>query len=165
MDILKLLRKDHDEIRELFAKLENMDNDNVADVEDTFSELRSALINHAKAEEFSLYARIEEVGETRKYALEGLQEHDVTEYLLSKLYGMPIDDWENWNASVKVLKEVVEHHLHQEEKVVFKAVKKEFSLVEREEMAIKFQDQKHSQLVSAPKLTKYKVYEEFKSQI
>jgi hypothetical protein len=63
------------------------------------------------------------------------------------------------------LKEAVEHHVHEEEREMFKVIKKEFNAEEREEMAIKFQDEKHFLTASAPKLNKKRVYEEIIPQL
>jgi hemerythrin superfamily protein len=93
------------------------------------------LIPHARAEEKTIYAlfrirALEEDKEMLDLANEGYEEHLVADGLIENLKTLSTDD-ERWIPMFKVLKDILEHHIHEEESEIFKECKKVFSKEEQ----------------------------------
>jgi len=113
-DILDLLHHDHEEIKDLFEKIcEGLDEEALAA---TFDELRTELLAHAEAEEKCFYGRLlKEDDESRFFALKADVEHGLVEGLLDRLEASSEKGSDEWLAQCIVLKELVEHHIDEEE--------------------------------------------------
>lgn len=113
-DILGRLHHDHEEIKDLFEKVcGELGDEALASV---FNELRSELLAHAEAEEKCFYARLlEEDEESRFFALKADVEHELAESLLERLQASDEKGSDEWLAQCIVLKELVEHHIDEEE--------------------------------------------------
>jgi hemerythrin-like domain-containing protein len=61
--------------------------------------------------------------DAREDAMEGMEEHHVTEMVLKELEKMPKGE-DQWGAKMSVFKELVEHHIQEEETKVFKSAEK-----------------------------------------
>ncbi len=119
MNIIESIRKDHQELREYFEKLTNGES-----VEKNYKEMRKEILPHHKAEDVVLYPLLME-GDIKEDALEGLEEHHAAELLLDELDKTSMDD-ERWKPKLKVLKEVVEHHIMEEEAKILVKTKSKF---------------------------------------
>jgi hemerythrin superfamily protein len=113
MNIFEELRKEHEEVAGLMARLEKKGRD-----EKTFETLRTQLTAHAKAEEQVLYKRLETEESVRDTVLEGYEEHKVVVRILADMAQTTADD-EKFAAKLAVLKESVEHHVQEEEGTLF----------------------------------------------
>lgn len=113
-DILGRLHHDHEEIKDLLEKVcGGLYGEALASV---FNELRSELLAHAEAEEKCFYARLmEEDEESRFFALKADVEHELAESLLERLEASDEKGSDEWPAQCIVLKELVEHHIDEEE--------------------------------------------------
>ncbi|GAB6057406.1 hemerythrin domain-containing protein [Desulfonatronum parangueonense] len=135
------LKKDHDEQRELTKKFNQAENS--SEKKKLFQEIKKELKPHVKGEEASVFHRLKDSKdkETRLETLEKLEEHDVMEYLLEKAQKSDQDSEEFW-AQVKVLLEINEHHIDEEEQETFSAMKKELSDDELDSLLNKFNQEK-----------------------
>jgi len=61
--------------------------------------------------------------EAREDAMEGMEEHHVSDMVLKELETMPKGE-DQWGAKMAVFKELVEHHVKEEEGKIFKAAEK-----------------------------------------
>ena len=95
MDALKLLKKDHDEVKKMLKDLEATTDRAVKTRQDLFGRLRFSLTVHEQMEEAVLYPALKEHEETREIALEAYEEHDVVDTILGELEQTPFDD-ETW---------------------------------------------------------------------
>ena len=120
--IFDILEKEHDKTRELFKQTESkrVDHGNL------FSRIRTELTMHMDGEERLLYPVLKEKEPTRDKTLEGWEEHTYIKIVLNDLVGMPRED-ERWQAKLTVLREMVEHHVEDEEENLFKKAKKVIS--------------------------------------
>ena len=84
--------------------------------------LTSELNVHEAIEEQILYPALEPHAEAHEIVLEGFQEHHVADLIVKELHDVATDD-EQWGAKFKVLKENVEHHISEEEKIMFPAAR------------------------------------------
>ncbi|MEQ1877713.1 MAG: hemerythrin domain-containing protein, partial [Bdellovibrionia bacterium] len=77
-----------------------------------------------------LYPRIQEIKKLREVAFEAYEEHSIAKYLVSELEnGDP--GTEQWNAKCKTLKDIIDHHVEEEEDELFPQMKK---LIARSEL-------------------------------
>lgn len=137
--LFELLKQDHEKVKDLFEELE--EDGEMEAQEDLFSQIQEELEMHMEGEEKFFYPALEESGETKEKVLESYEEHHVTKMVLGEFGGMAQDD-ERWKAKVKVLKELVEHHIEEEEKEIFKMAKKALDKEQIEEIAEQIREQK-----------------------
>jgi iron-sulfur cluster repair protein YtfE (RIC family) len=108
-DVLQLLTEQHSEVDALFAKIESGTGDPVA----LLAELADKLAAHATIEEKVFYPAVMAQSTTDKLH-ESVEEHLQIKRVLADLLVMK-PDHENFKAKIKVLKEDVSHHAHEEE--------------------------------------------------
>lgn len=140
-NIIDLLKQDHEKTRYLFDKLTKSGRKEVATLEKLFTQLEEELEIHMEGEERFFYPALEQHEEARDKALESYEEHQVAKTLLGTFKSLAVDD-ERWSAKLKVLNEVVEHHLQEEEKELFKMARKALDKNQMQEMAVQFQRHK-----------------------
>lgn len=118
MTIYELLQKDHQTVRSIFKELEQTSDRAMKRREHLFSELSVEITLHALAEEKFLYPLLREADETHALALEAVEEHRLVKRTLKELERADKGS-ERWAARLKVLSEVFEHHVEEEEKEMF----------------------------------------------
>ncbi len=111
-DALKLLAEDHRRVEALFEEFENTNGKH--NKQRLVQEICAELKIHAQIEEEIYYPAIE--GKVEKDALdEAYVEHDSAKHLINELVAAAPDE-DYYDAKVKVLKELIEHHVKEEEK-------------------------------------------------
>jgi len=111
IDVLELLTSQHEEVDQLFEKLEKGRGDKVA----LFEELANKLAAHATIEEKIFYPAVMEA-KTAEMLREAGEEHLAIKRVLADMLELdPDEDEDTFNAKLSVLKEEVEHHAHEEE--------------------------------------------------
>lgn len=123
MDAIELLEDQHRDVEELFAEIE--ETDDTEEKQALFDELADALAIHATIEERHFYPAVREK-RTEDILLESLEEHLAVKRVLADLLDLSPED-RTFDAKVKVLKELVEHHVEEEEKELFPKVRKVLS--------------------------------------
>jgi hemerythrin superfamily protein len=131
-DVITLILKEHKPIKELILVLKDPEA-TFEEKEPAFIDFEQLLTSHAKAEEESLYVHMKEVDDLRVEALEGDTEHALADQMIKEVNDS-MGDKDTWMAKVKVLAEMVDHHVKEEEKEVFKELRKEFDLDKRVEI-------------------------------
>lgn len=121
--IYTLLKEDHETVREIFEQMDS--SEGAAQRERLVARLKLELLAHSEAEDIVFYTPLKEAEQTRDLILEGEEEHRVTARLLGELERLDVDG-EKWKAHATVLRELVEHHVKEEEGEMFKAAKKIF---------------------------------------
>ena len=108
--LFDMLKEDHDQVKSLLTQtIENKDSSQ-------FSQIRKMLEVHMEGEEKFLYPKIME--KDRETALESYEEHHVGKLVLKELTQTGKDD-EAWIPKVKDLKDVLDHHIEEEESEIF----------------------------------------------
>jgi hemerythrin superfamily protein len=132
-DVLDTLAAEHDEVQDLMGKL--VDSDDAREQVALVAKVKKALIPHSKAEEVIVYdAIIGLKGETPKVdGHEGYTEHALASATLTQLDSLAANTPE-FKATAKVLKELLDHHIQEEEDNVWSDVKKNFSAEQRARM-------------------------------
>jgi hemerythrin-like domain-containing protein len=135
MDAIKLLKADHDEMRELLGELESTTTRGVKKRRALITEIEAKLKAHTTIEEEIFYPAFREAGQKSdddKMYFEALEEHRAAgELVLPDLVNTDPSS-EKFSGRAKVLKELVEHHADEEEKEMFPRAKK---LLGRDELA------------------------------
>ncbi len=119
MNPYKILKEDHKKVKDLMKQIEELSEDQVSEKEELFEQLKHELEVHTQTEEKTLYPALKEKEETRDISLEAIEEHHVVDLLLKELDELSKDE-EQWSAKFTVLKEMVEHHIEEEEEEMFK---------------------------------------------
>jgi hemerythrin superfamily protein len=152
MTAIDLLESQHREVEELFEQIEDAEDSETC--EQIFIQLADKLATHAKIEETHFYPAVK-ANRTEDILLEALEEHLSMKRVLADLLAMDIED-ETFDAKVKVLQELVEHHVEEEENELFPKVKKLFSedelvAIAQEMMALQAEIEDKDPRLSVPK--------------
>ena len=137
MTILDALKADHDEAKDLLKNvLASKDGRRRAKL---FEQFKTKLTAHSRAEEKIFYRSLEKTEEGKTEALEGAVEHEVVDRLLADLAGASRQpEAETWTARCTVLQELLEHHIEEEERDLFKTARKLFDRAALEKMGKDF---------------------------
>lgn len=131
-EVSALILQDHKPIKELVLILKDSDG-SIAKKRPAFAEFERLLSSHAKAEEESLYIHLKQVDHLRPEGLEGDTEHAIADRLMREVNESKGDD-DLWMAKVKVLAELVDHHLKEEETEMLKKLPKDLTSEKRIEI-------------------------------
>lgn len=121
-DILEIIKQDHKPLKALLNILKDSETE-FTDKKPAFEEFAPLLLSHAEPEQESLYAHMKDEDELRTESFEGETEHAIASQLIEEINQTSEED--EWMAKVKVLAEMVEHHILEEEQELFKDIKKE----------------------------------------
>jgi hemerythrin superfamily protein len=138
-DVLDLLKKDHDDVKALLKKL--VDGKTAAERKSLVRQIKAALVPHVRAEEKIVYDAIIALRDKqpKQDGEEGYLEHALADKTLAGLDKIANAVSPEFSAAAKVLKELIEHHVEEEESNVWSDVRKNFSDDERAEMGRKFE--------------------------
>jgi hemerythrin superfamily protein len=121
-DAVRLLLRQHAEMRRLFEEFGSLSGRPSQRKDDLVREIITLLVKHAEIEEQVFYPAVRaEVDDQEDEIDESLEEHHAAELLLSELDGMT-SDAPRFDAKVTVLIENVLHHLEEEEQELFPRV-------------------------------------------
>jgi hemerythrin superfamily protein len=136
-DILDTLHAEHDEVRDLLEKL--TESETAREQTSLVAKIKLALIPHAKAEEKVVYDRVAALSEeeAKVDGAEGYTEHALASATLDQLAATTPNTPE-FKASAKVLKELIDHHVKEEERDIWSLVKENFSAEQRAQMNTEF---------------------------
>jgi hemerythrin-like domain-containing protein len=133
-DILDTLKQEHDEVKSLLSKLQ--DAEGASERKSLVKQIKQALVPHTKAEEKVVYDAIIALRDkkTQIDGEEGYIEHGLASKTLQQLEKCASATSAEHIALAKVLKELVGHHIEEEENNVWSDVEEHFSDEEREDM-------------------------------
>jgi hemerythrin superfamily protein len=140
MMILDALKADHDDAKTLLNTI--LEIEEAAERNDLFKEFKKMITAHNRSEEKVLYRRLEATEEAGSEGLEGEVEHEAADRLVADLSHMRAKDSDRWTARCKVLQELLEHHIEEEEDAVFKTARKLFDKSTLEKMGEEFAAEK-----------------------
>ncbi|MBC7458835.1 MAG: hemerythrin domain-containing protein [Bdellovibrionaceae bacterium] len=129
LDILNMILEDHKPLKQLIKILKNDEKD-LNQRKAAFEEFAILLVSHAKPEEQTLYVAMKKKEDLRAEALEGDVEHGLADQLVEEIHRTENDD-DLWSARTKVLAELVEHHIEEEEKQLLPDYRKKSTPNER----------------------------------
>lgn len=136
-DVRAFLEKDHDEAKDLleqiFAAAQSSRRMSVLE------QLKTALTAHSRAEESVVYDRMLQTksDDSHELADEGYVEHRIVDHLLAELSNGDAGST-RWLATAKVLKELVHHHIDEEQTDTFAELGEHFDTDELSAMSTAF---------------------------
>ncbi|HEY8135995.1 MAG TPA: hemerythrin domain-containing protein [Candidatus Limnocylindrales bacterium] len=136
MDVLTLLKEDHDRVKRLLEEGDKTTERGEKTRTELFQRLKDMLTAHEAMEEEVLYPALKAHPKAKELTLEAYEEHHVVDMVLEELEMTPVGD-EQWGAKFTVAKENIEHHIEEEEGEMFRNIRELFSTDEREAMAAK----------------------------
>lgn len=141
MEIYELLKTDHDKVKGLLNELLSLSDSDSEGRERLVKEIRDDLIPHSRAEESVFYNSLRTVDSAKEIAMHGYKEHMEAETLLRMLQ---LEDKTNmsWKGTAQKLKEALEHHIQEEEGLMFEKARNNFSSEEAQMMGAAFEKMK-----------------------
>jgi hemerythrin superfamily protein len=120
-ELIKVLKQDHQEVKEIFGKLEKASSK--AQREKLVFQLFQEIEPHLEGEEKALYPELQKHKEAKEDALEAIEEHHVAKMVLKELLDTPAGD-DRFLAKSIVLRTLIFHHIEEEEGKIFQIYKK-----------------------------------------
>lgn len=142
--LLDDLKQDHKEVKDLLKSI--LRADDASEREESFEKMKAALTAHSEAEEEMFYPLLENEEDSRADALEAKVEHNIVKNLLEELEAMEDKSSDEWTAKCTVLRDMVEHHVEEEEGQLFKDARKVLGKDRLVELADEFESAKESHM-------------------
>ncbi len=112
------LRHEHNQIKDILVKMSETTNSAQIIRDNLLLKLRQILIPHIKAEENVLYSALKSNSQSHQITLEAMEEHHVVSMVFQELENTPSTQ-DTYRAKCKVLLELLEHHIEEEEAELF----------------------------------------------
>ena len=124
-DAIELLLADHRNVEKLFKQYERLveDEGSYNEKEALAAKICAELTVHAQVEEEIFYPAARDILDDEQLIDEAVVEHASAKDLISQLADMSPDD-DLYDAKIKVLSELIEHHVEEEEDEMFPKLKK-----------------------------------------
>jgi len=134
-DIVEILLEDHKPLKVLIKMMKDSKL-KFKEKRDVFEEFAQTLMVHSKSEEETLYTALKKMDALREAGYEGDVEHRLADHLINEIKNT--EDEVLCAARIKVLAELVEHHLKEEEEELLPDFKKNSESHEREILGDRF---------------------------
>jgi len=128
VDAIKLLKEDHKKVKALFEEVEGLGDRASTQRKNLFQKIDEELTLHSQIEETLFYPEFKkraEDGDEREEVLEAYEEHGVVKVMIGELEDLDPKD-ETYKPKLNVLKELVMHHVKEEEGELFKMAREMF---------------------------------------
>lgn len=134
VDLLDTLKEEHEMVQQLLTKL--VESDRAAERRSLLKQIKADLVPHLRAEQKILYDAIIALGDkgVQQDGEEGYIEHSLAQKMLTQLEKFDNTMSAEFGATAKVLKDLVEHHVQEEESNVWSDARDNFSADERKLM-------------------------------
>ena len=145
-NILTTLKAEHDEVRALFAQMEDTTDRALKKRSELLEKIKQGLLPHAKWEEIVFYPAFKERADRDglKTHAEAVQEHKAVEQtVIPDVEAAPVGTPE-FAGRVKVFGEMIEHHAKEEESTMFKMARKMFTAAELADFDVQYAEWKQS---------------------
>ena len=122
-DAIALLKADHKKVKGLFAEAEELSDRATTQLKRIGDQICTELTVHAEIEETVYYPAVQEKSqrghkEERDMVLESLEEHSLAKKVIADLQAIDATD-ESYRPKLKVLRELIEDHVKEEERELF----------------------------------------------
>lgn len=131
-NIYDLLKMEHERVKKLFKK--TIDHRSAT----TFANIEKELCLHMSNEEKYLYPPLEDADKLT--LLEGYEEHNIAKRLVKEIKNEE-EASDLWLVKIKVLKEIIEHHIKEEERDIFNIAIQTLSNNEEEKILSQFKEE------------------------
>ncbi|UTB32561.1 MAG: hemerythrin domain-containing protein [Methanobacterium sp. ERen5] len=124
--LYNMLEEDHANVKELLTK--TVDNE----TDEHFQTIKEELEAHMKGEEKYFYPEIED--QEKVTLLEAYEEHNLVKLVLKQMDERKTKD-DKWFAKANVLKDLIEHHVEEEEEDIFSIAQENLSSTQENKIA------------------------------
>ena len=132
-NIIDLLKEDHKKVKTLLDEtIKNRDTSN-------YPQIQKELRIHMEGEENLLYKKTR--NQATDLTLEAYEEHEIVKKELRDIDNLNIND-EHWMPKMKVVKDMIEHHVEEEEEEYFPKSEELLGLDELNQLGQKYEDWK-----------------------
>jgi hemerythrin-like domain-containing protein len=137
-DLLDTLKDEHEDVKNLLQEL--LDAGTSVRRKALLKQVKQALVPHARAEEKVLYDAIIQLRDKKasQDGEEGYIEHHLVDRMIADLSKITNAMSVEFSAGAKVLKELLEHHIREEEGDVWSDAREHFSLEQRQKMNARY---------------------------
>jgi hemerythrin-like domain-containing protein len=143
VNAISLLMQDHKKVKRLLKQLDNTTERAADRRESLFEQIQNELKIHTQLEEEIFYpaykAAAKESDEHLYY--EAVEEHHLVDVVLPEMESSDVES-EEFSAKAKVLLDLVDHHVEEEEKQMFPKARKAMGAEELRELAKQIQERK-----------------------
>jgi hemerythrin-like domain-containing protein len=142
-DAIKLLKEDHQEVKQLLEKLEKSGGRGKSR-DGLLAKIENQIKIHSLVEEEIFYPAYKETArkkEDQKLFYEAAEEHHIVDVVLSELSD-EMSSAEEFAAKAKLLKELVEHHVKEEEREMFPRARKQLGAERLRELGQQIEERK-----------------------
>lgn len=136
MDILDLIKKDHRKVETLFSEIETADD--TQKLYKCFNQLYEEISLHAEVEAQTFYPAIRECGDTGELIDTAQKEHGEAKQLLEEIESLSPTS-EEFKAKIRDLKQVIQHHVQEEENQVFSQARQCMTQEKRSQLGSEFE--------------------------
>jgi hemerythrin superfamily protein len=151
MNIYSYLETDHKKVENLFTKIISTKNKDKRKL--LFKEVAAELLLHAETEHETFYNALKQHKETHKIIEHADKEHEEVKKLITAVKKNPTVN-DKWLVELGGLRQVVTHHVSEEEKNIFKKAKKILNSKEAKQLAIDMENLKQKVLSKSRKRTR-----------
>jgi hemerythrin-like domain-containing protein len=124
VDAITLLTEDHENVKSMFEQYEELGDRAHATKKKLATQICTELIKHSTAEEEIFYPAVKAAGKKEEEMVdEATVEHASAKELIAQILDMEPTE-ELYDAKVKVLSELIEHHVKEEEEEMFPKARK-----------------------------------------
>ncbi len=141
MDIFEVLTADHEKVSKILEQMQQTSNRATGRREKLLQNLAAHLLPHMYAEEQYFYQILLDETSEQEDLYSALEEHRAAKMVLSDLTEAAADD-PRWMARLKVLKEMIEHHVEEEESTIFDIAREVIDEDRSDEVARRFKELK-----------------------
>lgn len=135
MKIVEEIKKEHDEIRDHILKIEN----NEEQAAELFKELAVFTLSHHESEEHVVFPELSRKKDVKETKQNLMAEHAAARRTMQFLLALPADD-EMWESHFHVVKDLIYHHVEEEENELFEILRDEKDEKEMEELYTRFEE-------------------------
>lgn len=146
MEATQLLKQQHREVKTLFEQYEKAEE---SEKQELFDQIADDFAAHGEIEEKIFYPAVF-VGPLQENLREAVEEHLECKRLVADLLAMKPSD-EQFDAKMKVLRELIEHHVEEEEGDLFILVRQNFAREELEALGAQMKQMFDELRDSAPR--------------
>jgi hemerythrin superfamily protein len=155
MNVIDLLKSDHDKVNGLFKSFESAKkSDSASEKQHLVEQICQELEVHATVEEQLFYPAVEKRAaqddeKAESSVKESYEEHSLVKTVVAELKGGSARADGELDAKVKVLKDLVEHHVEEEEGILMPRAKKLLTSEELDELGTQAESRKQELLRQA----------------
>ena len=150
-DAISLLKDDHKRVQDLLKKLEGAAGRATKSRDSLLSQVENEVKTHAALEEEIFYPAFKDAvrkKEEKQLFFEAAEEHHVVDMVISEFRDGETDP-NSFAARCKVLKDLIEHHIREEEREMFPAAKKALGTDDLQELGERLLERKQELLAEA----------------